>query len=312
MIIHRFVTSTILGTILCLGGYSPAFAQVDCTVDPPGSLQVALNTGSTFVTFTGTCTEDISIQRSNVRLRGSGESTASVLSVFIDGASVRLERFTVDGGGVSVIRGSYADIDRLTIDDSRLQVSESSGARLRRSTLNGPNDDFALAVFRDSSVRLRGDNDITGNDSATPAVSVNSSSNFVMINGGDTLVGASPVLRVRQSNAELRRGVITGDVIVDLHSVVSVGAGEFVEGFPNHNITLNGDVTISRDSALVFDIPDTDTVTFNGLATCLDDESSVSGGPPAGNGVIDCTGFSAVAGPPEPPPPGGPSGMGPP
>ena len=115
-----------------------------------------------------------------------------------------------------------------------------------------------------------------------------------MISESNTVDGTSPILRVRQSTAELRRGAITGDVIVDLHSVVSVGAGEFVEGFPNNIITLNGDVTISRDSALVFDLPDTDTVTFNGLATCLDDESSVTGSP-SGTGVVDCTGFDQVA-----------------
>jgi len=277
---------------------------VDCDANS-NAIQNALDAGELEITFTGTC-GDVEIEGiNNVELVGTGIATAVIDGVVdIEGASnIRLSDFTVSPISADPLeteirlnRGSYVSRMQDVVIDGRLRVLRNSGADLRSTDITrSVGDGSTVVVLRNSFLRLREDNSITSTNPAAPAIHIGSNSSLIVRDGGTVIVGSPFAVRVRaMSIAENRVGNIMGDVAVELHSVVSIGGGEFDVG----DASVSGNVTIGRDSALVFDLPAAGdgTVTFNGTATCLDGESSISGSP-SGTGVISCTGFSL--GPPQ-------------
>ena len=148
----RFFSSFIVTTILIAGLSSvQVFAQeVDCDALPnPESLQARINSGDNFITFEGTCEEDITISRDGVTLQGTspalsiinpGPGTAVTEdNVVINGATrVRLRNLTILGGsGISLINGAFADFVDVTVTTpfSGVVVVRSSGLRLIDSTV---------------------------------------------------------------------------------------------------------------------------------------------------------------------------------
>lgn len=305
MNIYRFVASILLGTVLWFGGYQPASAQAPCVATVDGSdpvisfdsVQTALDTGHIFISFFGTCPGFNIIGINNVSITGDGATSVIDGAINIFGASnVVLRNFTIEPVNtpasdvfVFVFRGSYVGgINNIVLEGS-LFLLRNAGAELRNTTITPPIGQGAVRVFRNSFLRLGEGNSIQAADSLA-AVVIASDSSF-MVRGVSTQINGAPLaLRVeRDSLAEIRQGIMTGDVVGDLHSVVSFG-----DPFQEGNISVSGNHTVGRDSALVFEVPaGNGIVTFDGTVTCLDDESSVSGSP-GGTGVVSCTGFEQV------------------
>lgn len=181
------------------------------------------------------------------------------------------------------------------VDDGNLScnplcASDSASIRLDNVDIEGANNDpivgGAISLTRNSTLTLRGTNVVT-NDGSQPAIGVfNDSSVRQDRSGGSGSQINGNVQVVNMSNVDIRAAVITGDVEVDLHSVFRLGSTSFA-GDPE-NTVLTGNGTIGRDSAFVVEDP---LVTVNGEITCLDRESSFSGGF---TGVVkfnNCTDF---------------------
>ncbi|MCH9027751.1 MAG: hypothetical protein IIA05_11665 [Proteobacteria bacterium] len=310
MNIYRFVASILLGTVLWFGGYQPASAQGTCVATVDGSdpilsfdsIQTALDEGHIFISFTGICPSFNIFGINNVSITGDG--TGAGATSVIDGAvlifgatNVVLRNFMIKPVNspasdviLLVFRGSYVGVINNIVLEGSLFLLRNAGAELRNTTITAPVGLGAVRVFRSSFLRLGAGNSIQATDSLA-AVVIASDSNFIMRDDSTTQINGAPfALRVeRGSLAEIRRGVITGDVVGDLHSVVSFG-----DPFQGGDVSVSGNLTIGRDSALVFEVPaGFGTVTFDGTVTCLDDESSVSGSP-SGTGVFSCTGFDQV------------------
>lgn len=307
MNIHRFLASILLCTVLWFGGYQPASAQEACEATVDGSdpilsfdsIQTALDEGHIFISFTGTCPSFNIFGINNVTLTGdgTGAGATSVIDglVSIFGATnILLQNFTIKpvtsdplNVGILVFRGGYAGgIRNIVIEEGQLFLLRNAGAELRNTTITAPVDQIAVRVFRNSVLRL--DSGITIQATGLErAVAVSGNSTLIMSGPEARITGTPTALTVeRGSLAEIRRGIIAGDVIGDLHSVVSIG-----NPFQGGDVSVSGNHTIGRDSALVFEVPaGSGTVTFDGTVTCLDDESSVSGSP-SGTGVVSCTGF---------------------
>ena len=98
----KHVIATFLGTILWLGGYQPAFAQVTVDCDTAGagdydSIFDALAADETFIDFTGTCAGDIEILVSGIRLRGDDPTWFTSTSRAHPGVRAEAPRTTAKG-----------------------------------------------------------------------------------------------------------------------------------------------------------------------------------------------------------------------
>lgn len=157
-----------------------------------------------------------------------------------------------------------------------LCATESASIRLDSVVIEGTNNDpgigGALSLSRGVALTLRGDNVITNNGSQ-PAIGLFNDSSFRQdqASGGATLINGD-VQVTNMSYADFRSAVITGNVEVDLRSLLRLGSPGF--GGDPANTVLTGDSTIGRDSAMVVEDPQ---VTVNGQITCLDRKSSFDG-----------------------------------
>ena len=283
----KFVIVIIVGAVMWLGEHQSALAQgmgasgatnphfVDC--DRSGSINLALASGHRLIEFTGSCDEEIEINSDAVELIGSGTASASVNEVVADGARVFLRGFTVTGEAIFLNRGSFGIIRDVVIEEGTLALFHNSGAELRDSEITGPTTDQAVQVLRNSFIRIRQNNTITG-DPAQAAITVGSDSSLIVTNSGNQITGLVNVSGA--SLAEIRTGNVSDLVKADLHSVIVVR--------PDANIL--GNVDLSQDSALVNDDPDAGIVTVGGSVTCADVESSI-GGNIFIDGGTNCTDF---------------------
>ena len=306
---------------------------VDC--DTGGSIQAQINSGETLIEFTGICSETIRIKQDQTIVRGtSGDPTLDVIdgSVGITGAdNVSLENLTITGSNVFVADGAFAYIRRSIIEntDFGFLITRSSGvrfidstmgpalvddgtlscgpicvlhgstARFVRSTVTGNTNDprigGAFVVVNDSSVVLRGGN-VIENLGTEPAIGLYSKALLRQDNGTGSGIGQvnGRILVTRMSFLHVGAGVISGDVDVVLHSVFRAGGPALFGAGP---VTINGNITVSKDSA--FEIGNSDVVVM-GLVTCDDTESSFSDE----FGVVgtnSCTGFNQTPAPMAPP-----------
>jgi hypothetical protein len=317
-------TLALIGACLVLGLWSERVsAQINCNTG--GSIQAALNSGQTFVEFTGTCNESVFVVADGTVIGGaSGNRTLDVVNggINVSGAQrVAIMNLTVNGDGFFISGGSAVNVINTIvantkwgfgvfrnsqavlqnnifgpalIDDGAVSclpicVGENSYARLQNNTVNGASDSwFALDVYRHSSIRIRGGNTIS-NTGTGGALSANQGSYIRQDdaggNGTDQIVGKVDVFI--DSVLGTRQAVITGEVSVRLHSILRTGSSS---GGDPSLMVINGGIALSEDSALAVLSP---LVTINGDVTCADSESSATGSF-AGTGNNLCSGFSSV------------------
>lgn len=324
---------TVLGAavgVLALAGVE-ARAQVDCNMSPgpPNPIQERINVGDGFIPFTGTCTGNVFIARSNVTLQGVGENlifgevvvqgaqrvfffdvviNAPDSGVFlIDGAYVRITRSTIENtrDGLEIIRNSGA-----LVQDSHLGLTlgadpalscgpvcvfENSQLRLVNSTVAGDVDEPgigpALSVFRDSSVVVRGVSEIV-NTGTQAAIGIFGDSSLRQ----DNLSAAGPA----PPPTAIEGGIeVSGRSYVDLRDAVITGGisldldSTAQLGLPlfgnPEQLVVDGGVTLSRRSTLAVE---DERVTINGDVVCDDKPTSRMDGDFQGFGDRHCLRFS--------------------
>jgi hypothetical protein len=174
--------------LLILSASSPSAAQlgpppapsatvtVDC--DAGDSLAAALATRADVLTvrFTGTCAEDLLIERDRLILRGldasaviaGADSVPPRSAVLLRGADVRLESFTVEGddfNGIEVRQSSGVVIEGVTSRGNAfdgLLVEEGSSVRL--TGFFAQNNNFGIEVAGNSTLGTAGPIVVSGND----------------------------------------------------------------------------------------------------------------------------------------------------
>ena len=148
---------------------------VDCDAGDSLGEALAARADSLTVEFTGTCQEDLTIDRDRVTLRGldpsavlEGASDPAFLSAIeATGADLVLEGFTItgsDGRGIRVRRSGGLTLTGMTVSGnavSGLELEESSSARVTDSTFND-NGFAGLAAFS-SSLTVSGAIEASGN-----------------------------------------------------------------------------------------------------------------------------------------------------
>lgn len=288
---------------------------IDC--DTGGVIQDELNGGSRLVEFTGSCVEIVDIPHSGTTIRGvSGNAALDVINGGVRAAGVQnilLDDLTITGISLIVVDGAYVTVTDSFIQNTQFGVNVFRGANIVFSNTNiGPvsggvcrpicvyENSYALlttttvtgsastplvggvVTVRDGSVAMfRGGNNITNNGTG-PAVEVASGSTLRQDNpnfhGPDDFDGGLNVLG--SSYADVSDASIPGDIKVGLHSVLNFG----------NAIVINGDITLSQDSALTLS---STQITVNGTLTCTDKESSVAapGFPQGAFNVVGCTLF---------------------
>lgn len=307
----KSVSAVFLSVFAFFCEFHSAFAQdvLDCdgnsnAVQEALDAAVAAGENRVEIKFTGTCNafEVVAIAATIV---GSGVDTTAVEGfVFVvgSGSNAILRNFTVRAveiepglfeGGIGVTSGASAfDINGVNIDGGELVLQNNAYARVRNGVFTGIGSLRAVTVIRNSTLQSQGGNLFASDCASRPAedcqatVAVGSDSSWTSTGfPADTytsfLPGVASLSVNRGSYADLRQGTLD-DVEVDLHSVLTFGEGGF--GNPE-DITINGNVRISRDSAVVFG---SDLIQFNGTARCDDSESSLAGRM---GGNIKCTKF---------------------
>lgn len=187
------------------GDVSPSIAPVVRTANCPGGASVqALLDASTLarpidIRIIGPCTENITVRRDDVTLRGRAPDTLSTIitgKIFVDGSSrVLLQDMQVKNGpdiGIFATRGSSVQIDNVLVRDhpnEQVGIARGSVARIDGSlfvgsstsdttlfaadgsmirmftsrvlaTRNQPQSGIVLGVYRQSSMRIEGGNEI--------------------------------------------------------------------------------------------------------------------------------------------------------
>ena len=298
-------------------------------------------TATSFIEFSGTCNENVFIAQDGVTIQSlSGNSSQAIINgeLGISGASrVRIENITIDGGqsvfivdgatvriqnsvientqnGVAIVRDSHARLENniigpALVDDGNVSctplcVLDDASVRMIGNTVTGAANDPASAVLvigRDSSALMRGGNHIS-NNGTQPAVTVfdDASLRIDNISGlvRDHITGDIELFAISQ--VDVREMLLTGNLTVTEHSMMRLGSTVGFGGDPS-NIEVNGDITLSFDSALIVLNPE---IMLNGAITCLDNESSLNTNDFAGDHTIDCTDFNGISlGTPSPPTP---------
>ena len=293
----------------------PAWAVVvDC--NSGGSIQAELNNGETQIDFSGTCNESVFVFNDGTRITGADPAT----SIIIDGAAVRVNGSTVQGGefGFLIIRNSSARLDANTIGPASgltsascaaLCVGENSNLRMINTTVtanaSNPAVGGPLILFRNSTATLRGGNVIT-NTGTEAAVGIFNHSYLRQddptipdggtSNGVDTFTGSQRALDIfSMSEADIRNAVVNGNTRVTLHSLLRIASENF--GSDPNNIVFNGKVKLREDSGLRIDSP---LVTMNGNIRCKDKTSNAQGEFQGTGKYKNCTDFDG-----EPSIPGG-------
>lgn len=155
---------------------SSVTVTVDC--DSGDTLTEALETRARalVIEFTGTCTEDLLIERSQVTIRGlddtavlaGAQSLPPAASITVAGESLILQNFTISGSderGIRLRRSAGIQLEGVHVDNSALiglQLDDSSSARMLNSSFND-NGLFGIAAFGTSAVSVAGTNETNGN-----------------------------------------------------------------------------------------------------------------------------------------------------
>jgi len=302
---------------------------IDCTTAGPDALQTAIDSGTYLIEFTGTCNESVGIYRDNVHLKGNnadpalnvingGVDIAVAQDIVLENLKIQGEGFYVTGGGeAEVLDSIIADTDfgvfigrnavvrfdgntfgPALVDDGDqscvpICIADNSHVRMRGNTVNAaasdPGSGAAVAVFRDSSLSMRGGN-VINNSGSIAALGIYWDSSVRQDVGNVAVTGhiSGGIEILGDSLFDTREAVITGDSTVGLNSTMRVASTDF--GGDPSLMEINGKIELSQDSALLVGSP---LVKINGDVTCVDGESSAEGSF-AGTGTNLCSGFSSV------------------
>ncbi len=233
----------------------------------------------------------------------------------VEGSTAALSQSMIqnNGGiGIAINGGSYGTVSNSTIQDNGddgsvgVLVSYSSTAHLEGNAILGKaagvNLDFSSSVFLANNQITATTSDDATLDMSQGSVArlaggnvLNASPNgfSIFLQQGSTLMQRSerdtangPVYIRSESNVELRNIEITGNVIVEDHSLLRLRdlAGD-------SHVTVRGNTTVSLDSGLNF--IGSNPVKVVGDISCLDQESSLSKGTLSHTGKIKpgCTGY---------------------
>lgn len=210
--------------------------------------------------------------------------------LIVDSATAAFEGATISNSNTGVsARASTAQIRNSTINNASrfgLLATEHSMVRLVNSTIevDAPalsSGEAAIAIFRQSSVRIMGSSNITNTNATGRGIILSQQSWIRQGNGTAVINSFANVLTVtRQSGADLRAFQATGNI---------VGGDKSYLELRNGNLT--GNITLRRDTEIKF-LDSGGIVTVTGDLICEDRESShtLAAGTVIG-GTADCTDF---------------------
>lgn len=194
-------------------------------------------------------------------------------------AQIRHSSVTDTANGVQLFRSGTArflnsHLGPATLDDGNVSCNplclfDNSHARIQGTTIEGSNFDpsigGAVALFRDSSIVIRGAGSGITNTGTQPAIAVFHQSSLRQDGGGPVFASAGEVALALFGTAygDVRGAALQGDATVDLRSVLRLRAPSRVDG----------DVRLSQGST--FDA--TGAPLVNGAVICADRDSRLSG-----------------------------------
>ncbi len=262
------------------GRHGMKIRHVDCD-NPKASIQKVVDKikhgRPTTIFIEGTCTENVTITKDDVTLRG-GSGTV-IGQITIDGAQrVVIDglRVTGPGDGVLVMRQAAATLRYSTFegnDESGIEVAQEAFALIEHNTIRDNGDGSceifvrdssntrlvgnivvstqvncgAIDVFRHGSMHMAGGNHVTSTNEGGVGVEVFMGSTFRQSGEERDFIqgGFSAVVLGRQSNADIRDAGLNVElpglfaVRVDTSSYAQV-----------RDSTLNGDISITDMSSL--------------------------------------------------------------
>lgn len=228
------LTATATPPVAAQSDDAPPFAQdltvtVDC--DAGETLTEALDERAENLTieFTGSCSENLVIERDRVTIRGldaSASLTGSPVpepAIFVNGGQgVRLESFEIVDSlfGVAAEASAGVELDDMTIQGSSsagLALAGGSTARVVDSTFND-NGTFGISVFANSTLELEG--------------TVEANDNIVGIIGstGSGIEGLGTVISDRTLVAGLWLQIGASALVTDLQAADGINFGLVLAG----------------------------------------------------------------------------------
>lgn len=239
-------------------------AQVNCDVDPPGSLQAAIDAAATGATITvsGTCNENVVIQEEKIRLTVDGGGTAVINgpnptqnTIIVRGNKITIRNFaSITGGrhGIAVQSSGLATIDGNGISGTGrrgINVNEGSSVTIINNAIeDNPND--GIFVTENSSARI-------GFISATDTVA---SPNTIQRNSGGGIIVS------RSANVQIVGNTISNNtddgILVSRVSHAEI-ASNTIDGNGRDGVLVgeNSGVNLGRDTGTgIFNLPNNTTV----------------------------------------------------
>jgi hypothetical protein len=273
---------------LSIEAYADQSVTVTCGTDTiAAALANAAPDGRLTITVNGTCTENVTIERNQVTLKGgavAGTGAAQPVIDILGARGIVIDNMTVQGGashGISATRnadvtitntvvqnnagygvrlnwGAFGDISGSTITSTaQCAVAASNGASvlLTNNSLTTAQPDAQICAtlggYRNTTIFLNGGNTIT-NTGGGYAMDILQGSTVRAQNGTDTISGLIAISRL--ANADFRNTVITGNIFVTLGSWLRLRAPS----------SATGNIFINSDSSAQFQ----DAPTVDGFVTC--------------------------------------------
>jgi hypothetical protein len=291
-----------------LSGANITNVSVDCTNLSGGDQNVTVTCGSDTIaaalanavpggrltiTVNGTCTEDVTIERDRVTLKGgtvAGTGAVQPVIQILRARGIVIDNMTVQGGasdgifathnadvtitnstvrnnaqdGVDLRWGAFADISGSTISGNpNCAVVVADGANVLLTdnpliTTDQPSSAICATIgaYRKATVFLNGVNTITNTDTTGPGhvLDILDGSALRATNGVDVITGFIGVSRT--ANVDLRNATVTGDIGVTRNAWLRVRTPS----------SVTGNIFIASDSTATFD--GTTPPTVNGTVTC--------------------------------------------
>jgi hypothetical protein len=249
--------------------YSQRASIVDC--DRGGTIQAAIDkqvshTGPITVNVTGTCEEDIFVERDRVTINGVNTATV-VGSIEVNGSDqIVLQNISITGSQVGMkINASRVILYRVTVsgiaDWTAIVANENSSLYISESSISG-NGQIGVFLGINSSLNISNGTEISNNGTTGLAVY------------GSSILYGEPTIQ----------GNVTG-IRADLHSVIDIN---------NADISNNSwaGIVAAQDSAVK--LSDGNTVSGNGSwgVLCEDAESSFVNESSVIADPVSCTDFN--------------------
>ena len=280
----------------------------------------------TTIVIDGTCTEEVTITKDDVTLKGDGtvDGTITIIGaqrVIIDGlnvnsvsvldnARVAFKDATIESDGstaVTAVRSAVVVMENTTAEatgDDACAVAIVDGSVLRMNGGNELTNDApgyncaTLLVYRNSTARIRGSgNTITNKDPVTGDPDSGSAGGFALdievvsslrIDGTDAATINGNVESFNLSTVDLRKVVVNGGVYAD-----GLTTNVRLRGNDDKDVIINGNVFPGYDSAV--SIRNAGEVIINGNIDCTNGENVIQNfnhfGDSSTDGYVKCSFF---------------------